>query len=395
LGIIPEPLLYTLTECPDLAPLTLYCAAGKVGDEQRAKAANAYAYLVKPSVRTIYLYVEYDQPFPWSSIIPILPQNLNCLHILPMVSLTKDSDAPPPISMDDTSAFLAAFSSNRDYLHTLGLRFFNKNITNMLLSCLGRLPKLAQFTIAHPRSSTLSEEELGSTERKKLVVSTEGNIDSSWPALKTLVMRDYPLGAAQRLLGSCISPSLNSVSLRVNEPEEGYHLSDLLDKLCQRKPISLTSFRFEGGTIPDGDSIADVEKIYQSLARITTLRSLYLDCSHVVRNTHNGHLDSINSSMPQLQCLHLTSMTEKSPYTSNLTIQALNILADHPGLQSVTLELGNNLGVEENTQENRSTSSVKAICLISPQYSSLLALRVSSLFPQSTISEYRFAPYVD
>jgi hypothetical protein len=312
-----------------------------------------------------------------------------------MVSLTKDGDLPPPISMNDTSAFLAAFSSNRKILHTLELRFFNENITNMLLSYLGRLPKLAQFTIAHPRVSTLSEEEdLESAERKKLALSTERNIDSSWPALKTLVMRNYPLVAAQRLLGSCISPSLNSVSLRMNEAEEGYHLSGLLDMLCQRNPISLTSFRFEGGTIPDGDSIADVEKIYQSLARITTLRSLYLNCSHVVRNTHNGHLEWINSSMPQLQGLHLTSMTEKSPYTSNLTIQALNILADHPGLQSVTLELRNNLDVEENTQENGSTSSVKAICLIGPQYSSLLALRVSSLFPQSMISECRFAQYV-
>jgi hypothetical protein len=315
-----------------------------------------------------------------------------------MVSLKKDSDPPPSISMADTKAFFDTFSSHQGSLHTLELRFFNKNITNILLSHVGWLPRLAHFTIAHPRSwfpPAPSEDGSESTERKKLVFSTEGDLDPSWPALETLVMRDYPLSAAQGLLGSCISPSLNSISIRMKETAEDYNLSNLLYMLCQRQPMSLTSFRFEGETIPDVDSIADVEQIYQSLARITTLRSLYLDCSHVVRNTHGGHLELINSSMPQLQCLHLTSMTEESWYTSNLTIQALDILANHPGLQSVTLELGNNLGVEENTQENGSRSSVKAICLIGPQSLSLLSLRVSSLFPQLTIFDCRLASYVN
>ena len=344
--------------------------------------------ILKDSLVDVFLYVGRDQSFPWCPLLPHLPVGLRQLSILPMLPTSKDAELAPSLSLYEAETLLKAYTLRKDTMRTIELRFLHTSVMDMALKQLRRLPHLKSLLLADPCPMLGFSEEDGDHH-----FTMEDDTSESWPALEHLTIRGYPSHIANAILRASQSPSLTSLTIRT--PGGSTPMSQICSTMAQKWSDSLEHLEYTGPTSWHDDPVIDGDHIMQSLTALLNLKKLHIDCRHVMSHLHGQHLLSIGSLMHKLEHIHLTSAGESELYSSHLDIFDLAALRPLPNLLTVTAEIGNirNTILDE-THESQTISSVRSICILSSRYGSAALDICHILFPQVTVTEHRYTPYV-
>jgi len=380
------------------APRSMYCVPPRGDTDSRKQAMERYAMLFKDSLVDIFLYVEADQPFCWSPILFRLPKELHQLSILPMLPLVKDAEPGQALSFHETRNLLATYAARRDTLHIIELRFLHLDMTDMALEQLCQLPRLTSLLLASPRglrpAFPIPIVQPPST--------MEGSNLGHWPMLKSLCIKGYPLQTAAKILRTCRSTSLTTLTLRTDSGTDSTPFSLICRMLSQKWGNSLVKLSFGGPTGWNDDPVVDVDHIIQALVSFVNLRILHIDSRHIMSHLHLQHLISIGRAMPKLQDLRLHSLSEAIVYQSHLKLFDLSALIPLPELLSVMIEIGQ---IRANTPaENEYYSSIpfhaseckiNDITVLSSTHDSSALRQCNDLFPRVTIVKHISVSHVD